>query len=402
MGLTELSMGCLFFLVVLSIAFILLKQEALGYKKILVLLLLSAIGHFLGGWFYYWFSLTQGSDSVFYFHMASTRFIGWFGYNFAFFVLGYLRKFVIDNSFLEAFFFCASLGFLGSVFYLLTYKRLLDKALAGGRHALDGRLIFVPAVILLCWPSYFFWSAGLVKDSFAFLAIPMFLFALSAKRVGVGSLILIVFSLTLAYMVRPYLFLVIFVSGVGYLLLKSKLSVAVKIFLIALVLLIAVQLLESFVNYAKWAGLQSFSLEGVARRSILNQQYMSVGSSIPVPTKNPHLLYLFIPYLIAANLLLPFFVGAHNALAFICSFENLFFLYLVIQFVKQRATFKMLQKKIPIVSFLLFYFLTGMALLAMVNTNLGLAMREKMMYVPSFILVILLTYTYKRVLRASL
>jgi hypothetical protein len=181
-------------------------------------------------------------------------------------------------------------------------------------------------------------------------------------------------------------------------LLKGRIKFGVKIFLILFLFVISYKFFLVFSSYAAATGLSSFSMHDIAERAIINQQYMNVGSSIPVPTKNPYLMYLFIPYLLLANLCLPLFVGGANFIWLISSCENVFLLYLIVKFLKDWKIWQLIKKKASVLNFFMIYFFVGMAFLGMINTNVGLAMREKMMYVPGLLIIILLTFTYKKIL----
>lgn len=121
-------------------------------------------------------------------------------------------------------------------------------------------------------------------------------------------------------------------------------------------------------------------------------------TSISVPTDNIYLMGLFLPYMMLANLLLPLFLGSKNLIIIISSIENLYFLYITLKYLMHRRIWRILRRKISLINFFMIYFLVGLAFLGMINTNLGLAMREKMMYVPAFLIIVMLVYSYKRII----
>lgn len=375
----------------------LLYQHDLFRAKMIQLVFVCGIGHLIGGIAYYLFAVHSGADSVFYFENATRKFSGT-GYHFAFYVVGQLRYYFVNDSFLGAFLFSSALAFLGSIFYLLAYKALLDKLSNQCKYyLLDSKMLSFPGLILLCWPSYFFWSAALVKDNFAFICVGIFFYCIASNKFSLSKLLLVITSSLLGFMIRPYLFIIVGLSIAIYMLIGSKMKIYTKIIIIAMIAYAGLLLLPQLVNYVD--KLQSLgSLNYVANYAIRQQQYMSIGSSIPVPTHNPQLLFLFLPYLILVNLLLPLFYGASNLMGLISSFENFYLLGMIILLIRNRHCFRKVRSSIPVVNYLMIYFIVGMSFLSMMNTNLGLAMREKMMYVPALLIVIMLVYAYRRIL----
>lgn len=388
------AVGILTYCCILLVVFFLLKKYDLNRKNIMSVTLFSSCGHFLGGLGAYWYAVNKGADSIFYFSHASTHANG-FGYFFAFLALGYLKKIIFGQSFLAAFLFFSAFGFLGSVFLFLTYVVLLERVMDKNEPDIKRKLTYFPALILLCWPSYFFWSAQLIKDSFSFLFVSVLLLTVSKKTRSFSDIIWFILAAFLAFMVRPYLLVVISFSASLYFLLQSNAKMHIKI-VITLLLFGSIPATLGIMSQFTQIGFSSYA--EVANYSLRQQQYMSIGSSIPMPTHNPYLLPLFLPYLIIVNLFLPIIIGGGGLMGLLSSCENAYFLILVIGFIKNSVFFNVIRKKIPIVSFLVLYFLFGMALLGLINTNLGLAMREKMMYVPGLLIVILLTHSYKKYL----
>ncbi len=390
-----LVIGFLSFFTALIFVFFLLVRYDLNRPSILKIVMLSALGHFVGGVLYYYYNIHVGADSGWYFVNATTTYTGT-GYFFALFILGYLKLFLVGDSILGAFLFFASLGFLGSVFYLLTYKILLDRLSDGYRYFLvDPKILLFPALLLLCWPSYFFWSAGLVKDSFAFLSIGIFLFFFAQRRINIFSLSLLLIASLMGFLVRPYLFIIIVVAGIIFVLMGSKWNMFAKIGIIVLITCIIALLMPVLQDYGRMV---HGGGDTISSYVIRQQTNMSIGTSIPVPTRNPYLIFLFVPYLIFANLFLPLFIGARNLLGMVGSFENLYLLWLVVFFYKNRKIWSYIKNKIRLAQFFMLFFLVGMGCLGIMCTNLGLGMREKMMYVPAFLILVMLVYAYKRIL----
>lgn len=152
------NLGFAFFLIAVFLAYFLLCIHDLNRKIIIYAFVMSVLGHFIGALLYYWYSIAIGSDSIVYFkHLFSGK--GMFGYHFAMELMDVLKASFLGNSLLGAFFLFGSLGLLGSVYYLLTFKILLDKISYNQKYySSDTKQLVFPAMILLCWPSYFFFG----------------------------------------------------------------------------------------------------------------------------------------------------------------------------------------------------------------------------------------------------
>lgn len=387
--------GFFAFFLALVYALYLVSRFNLKHVVIFKLLILCAIGHFIGAILYYWFSITAGSDSVIYFKHEFRNDGSYFGYSFAMTLLDFLKKYLLGESLSGAFFLFAACGFIGSVHYLLTFKTLLDRAsVTPPSYLIDNKQLFYPALLLLCWPSYFFWPVGLVKDSFSFTGASMFLFAIAQKKQSVFSLITFSIGILISLLVRPYLFVIGLAATLSYLLLGSKAKLHTKIILLVIIGIFTVNFIPFIQNY----GFISNSVDTIGHYIITQQKNMNLGSSIPMPTQNPKLVFFFLPYLIMANLFLPLIYGAKNLIGIIGSIENAYFVSWVWFFIKNRSIWRELKKKLPILIFFMLYFLFGISCLSMMSTNIGLAMREKILYVPALLMCIFLVYAYRRIL----
>lgn len=154
--LTGIIIGMLSFFFVFPFVYYLLKKFDLNRGAIIQAVSISAVGHFIGAYALYLFAIKYGADAIFYWQNATTTY-GGLGYPFSCFVLGYAKVYLLENSLLAAFLVSGALAFVGSIYYFLTYKILLDKV--SGPHPLyrsDARQLVFPAYVLLCWPSYFF------------------------------------------------------------------------------------------------------------------------------------------------------------------------------------------------------------------------------------------------------
>ena len=103
-----------------------------------------------------------------------------------------------------------------------------------------------------------------------------------------------------------------------------------------------------------------------------------------------------LPYGFSMNLLMPMFIFANNFVGFIASFENLGLLVLIVRFWRQRNVWRKLKKQVDSVRRCFYVFIIGMCYMGLVNTNLGLAMRQKSMFLPAFLVVAMLLQLYAK------
>lgn len=390
------AIGFFVFFIVLIYSFFLLQKHDLNRRIIIGILILSCAGHFIGSILNYWFSITAGSDSVMYFQQKYASDRGKWGFYFAEKFLEFLKTNVSD-SFMSMFFLFGSLGLLASVYFFLTFKTLLDQISNNQKlYCLDRKQLFFPALVILCWPSYFFWSAGLVKDSFAFLSVALLLYAIARGKVDIQGLITFCIGSALGLVVRPYLFVIVALSVIIYVLLSSKMNYFFKIGILVL-LGIATSMVMPMLSSYNLSFLKG-SVTTIGQQLIYQQQVLSVGSSIPVPTSDPRLIFFCLPYLFFANLFLPLGFGASNFIGVVSSIENAYLVWCVFFFFKNKLIWSQICKNVRILKFLFIYFVVGMSCLSAMCTNLGLAMREKIMYVPALLICFSLVYSYRRIL----
>lgn len=233
-------------------------------------------------------------------------------------------------------------------------------------------------------PSISYWSCAIGKDAIAFLAVALLVYGVSLN-LNKKIIILAIFFMLL---VRPHIALLILISIIVYFFVKSNISLYIKIcatpFFVGLFLL-----LFNFVS--NYVGLEDNSLNDVSSymdyRQTLNQEG---GSSIDMSSQPIYLklfTYLFRP--------LPY--EAHNFVALMASFENLFLLFLILSIIiKNYRQIKYLLKGEEFI--LLIYFLLGLLLLGNLVSNLGIASRQKWMIMPVLIyLVFILSSKYSKI-----
>lgn len=314
---------------------------------------------------YYWyFSLSNTADATLYYQKTfslildfspGTRFTEAVAYIIARSLnANYLNTTLASNIF----------GSLGLVFLYLSLKKYLFT-------------ISRYWIMLLFIPSMSFWSAGLGKDSISFMAACLFVYAIvSSKKIAMGI------SFIAMFMVRPHIAFMMLTSFIIYFISRSKAHILIKILTLPIILASAIIALKFVQQYV---GLGDVSLEGLESYVDKRQGYnQSGGSSLDIASMSYPMqmfTYIFRP--------LPF--EAHSIVALITSIENtillLLFTYIVI-----KTKFKIHAFIVGKNLWLFIYFFLTCTILALTTANLGIATRQKWMFMPALLYLLVFSY----------
>lgn len=375
MSIVLLILLCLSTLALGLLSLILLQHKE---QKVLIVVTLSLIGHILGTYIY---SLYPSDSTTTYFPKASPE---WHGLSTRFVITltWYTRHFITGNSIIDTFYFFTIFAFLGSILWYALY-------LAIAKHASQKKLsAFAPALILMCWPSSLLFSAGIGKDSLSFCFIPLMLLSfqkiLIERKIAYISFLII--SLTILTLIRPYLLMITLLTLSLYLLKKpSKANMkplAPSIITFMLFLCAAAGVLKT------QGHLQHLNIESILNKIVYLQNSQSIGSFFPLPSNNsPIIRLLLFPYSFAMNLLFPLGFFARNFAGYIASTENFILLFIILSFFISKKHLIKKTLSTPFVKFILLFFFAGVSLLALSNNNLGFSTREKLMYLPAFLII---------------
>lgn len=228
-------------------------------------------------------------------------------------------------------------------------------------------------VVLL--PSVSFWTSAIGKDSIAFMSAGMVLWASIdlARRTG-----LMLFAILLMFAVRPHIAAVMVVSLIGTYVLDERHSMLRRVLLCVVGFVGAALLVPFTVGYV---GLESAGPESVSayidRRQTYNQ---SGGGGVDISSMS-------LPMQLFTYLLRPMPTEAQSVFQFASSLDNC-----VLLLVFSLGIFGLLKLRVPDVSasrlFLWIYSLTCWCVLAMTTANLGIAVRQKWMFMPMLIFLL--------------
>lgn len=230
-------------------------------------------------------------------------------------------------------------------------------------------------LLIVFLPSISFWSAGLGKDAISFMAIGLALYAALdfGKRIP-----LLVLAIAFMLFVRPHMAGMMLISVVISMVLSKQISFIPRAIIGSGGLGVAVLMIPFALNYAGVAEDASNLGEYIDGRASANQ---SGGSSLDItslPLPLQMFTYLFRP--------LPF--EARSITTLLAAIDNMVLLYLGYKSFKARVTVKGLTLPGNRV-FMWWYVLISWALLSMTTANLGIAMRQKWMFAPVLIFLLI-------------
>jgi hypothetical protein len=238
-----------------------------------------------------------------------------------------------------------------------------------------GLLRNIPYLILFS-PGLSFWSCAIGKDGIAFLAACLVAFiSLDFSRRNILAFV----SIVLMFLVRPHIAAVMIVPFGLTIFASKNMSVGARAMTLSIIALIGAVAIPMAIVYS---GLEDTSVKStmdyVGQRQVSN---LDGNSSIDLSS-------MPLPFQMFAYLFRPLFIDAPmNIMWIIVSCDNSLFLYLCIkQFKHLVILFK--QDIFPGVGLNASYLLMTLILLSTTTANLGIAIRQKTMFMPSaFVLI---------------
>ncbi|WP_432712762.1 hypothetical protein [Pedobacter sp.] len=273
----------------------------------------------------------------------------------------------------------AMVGFQGFIYLYSIIRKFTRKPVL-----LYGFQLF-PYILFL--PNLHFWSAGIGKDALSFFAIMLFyysLFKLNKKWVWA------LFALFLAYHVRPHIALFLIVSSFVAILIDGKMKFSVKVALGLVMLLGAIFLFNSVVQFMR---LDDVSTDSISQYSETKANNLTKGSGSAVALAG----YPF-PFKVFTFLYRPLFLDVNNSLAIVSSIENLMLLILsvLLLIMKPFSAFK--KAPMPIKSILIFFVICTCAF-AITLSNLGIMLRQKTPVICCLLIFIFWSFAYRLYLK---
>lgn len=314
---------------------------------------------------YYFLTVNYGADASFYYDSAASDDlsigVGTPGVIFVTGIFVHALNLPMFGAFLVH-------NFIGALGLIVLYGALKREALHESRNI----KILAFAVILL--PSMNFWTAGISKDSISLLAVSFCLWGITANRSKVK---LILAGVILMFLVRPHMAALLVLAYFFAIIIDSKIALIKKIPMAIILLGFSLSALLYAYQYAGVGKDFSFvdTLDYVENRQEI---YADTGSGMDLSSMN-FLSALF------AYMYRPVVLEAKNALQLVSSIENLVLLVGSIFFILKFRVVRVKNIMQRTSWMLLFYPMMSWIMLGLTTGNLGIAVRQKWMFVPFFL-----------------
>lgn len=279
-------------------------------------------------------------------------------------VVQFLKSY-LGGSFLDYFLLFQALGFWGILFVLRTFDDIHDEL---------GQPRYKPVYLLLLLPGLQFWTSAIGKDAPLFLGVAMCVWAVVRLHSRFPAFLA---GLAVTLLFRPHVTLIALVALAMTVLLQRNTRVIVRIALLGVVLA-GVSATAGLVSES-FGGLNLSNTDSVAEfietRSSVSEEsggdLSIVGASFPVK--------------LVSLLFRPFFLDANGLLGYVASLENVVLLGVIMTLLWRFRTSLAVARQAQFARFSLLFFLALTTLLAMVNYNVGLGLRQKMMMMPALL-----------------
>lgn len=317
---------------------------------------------------YLWYSMEYGADAIAYYNKAVA---GRFNFYFGTAAVDGLTSLLVHGlgfGILSCFLVFNIFGTIG----LLAFDAALQEVVKNKSMALK-RL----ATIIVFLPSVSFWSSAIGKDAISFLAMGLALWAALNLHKRVGLMLLAIF---LMLFVRPHVAGMIVIALAASAMFDPKANLIKRIFLGALAFAGVMVMVPFALQYAGVSDPSSAEslIEYVEKRQSYN---MDGGGGVDIASMS-------LPMQLFTYMFRPIIFEARSITAMAAALDNLILLYLFIAggfaLIKKRKRNFTENRK-----FMWVYAGLAWLVLAMTTANLGIAVRQKWMFAPFLIFLLI-------------
>lgn len=317
---------------------------------------------------YLFHSLENPNDAIDYYNYVKNSNVDFsFGTNSVYF-LSYILVRVFDLSILGTFLVYNIFGSLG----LISFAGALS-------YATIDKSIYIKSLstIIIFLPSISFWSSAIGKDSISFMAIGLALWAALNLKHRFG---LMVFALFTMLLVRPHMAAIMLIALAFAAFLESRVSFIKKIFIVFLTISASMVIVPFALTYAGFGDV--VDVESFFSYIDTRQGYnMDGGGAID-------LAGMSLPSQFFTYMFRPLFFEANSFFSLAASFDNFILLILFVS-----GGWSMLNGKRSGLGenrvFLWVYALLAWVILSSTTANLGIALRQKWMFAPMLIFLLI-------------
>ncbi len=325
---------------------------------------------------YYWrYSLSNSADAKKYYSAIDKDISLQPGAGFIEWLINRLDL-IFSASYLDYFILFQTFGFLG---FCLLYRTFLELFPTEPTKRLRSVML-----LLLFLPNFHFWTCAIGKDSLIFFGITLAIWGLLRLRNRVPALVI---GLVLVYFIRPHVAGMFLLSILLALLWGRGLAIRWRIVITVVSVMAFFILLPRITDFV---GLEELSTQSVGDFLHKRQGYnLEGGSSVDIRGYN-------LPLKIFTFLYRPLFFDAKGLLWLLVSVENVIYLFFTFSSVSKHLWSVLW--KYPISFFMrfnFFFFTIGTMLFSMSISNIGIAIRQKTMLIPSFTILVIAVFALK-------
>lgn len=331
--------------------------------------------------FYFYVNKTGGDARNYWFTVKENLDIGIFEYielgfgTYFMYALNYLPSAVLDLSFFTGSVFYALIGYFAFVYLYVVFKE---------RITYNVRVFKIPLFpLVLFLPNLHFWSCNVGKDTLLFFCIALIFYAIKNPKKHLGK---IIFSLALAYLVRPHIAAYLIASFGFALLLDSNLKLYKKVFIMAVIAVGFILIFDSLVAYLRIDTFDVDSIMSYSEDKVTKLSRGHTGSSVDI-TSYPYPLKVF------TFLYRPLFIDGVSVFGILASIENLILLGLSLKLIISNPL-KSIRRSDSFVKALTIFFLLGSLTFSLILGNLGIMLRQKNMFIPALLFICLWSFSY--------
>ncbi|WP_114700212.1 hypothetical protein [Psychrobacter proteolyticus] len=330
--------------------------------------LLIYIWHTVFCFVYFFYAQANGADSLMYYNVATTgRFDFSFGTSFVISITSLLVQ-GLGFGIVSCFLFFNILGSIG----LLAFDGSLKQATK-----YKSKFLKKLATLIIFLPSVSFWSSAIGKDAISFLAMGLALWAALQLNKRVWLMVLAVF---LMLIVRPHMAGMMIIALAMSVMFDTK-SSPLKRFSLGAVAIAGAAVMVPFA--LEYAGVSDLSSSESLITYVENRQSYNMDGGGGVDIAN-----MSLPMQLFTYMFRPIIFEARSVTALAAAVDNLILLYLFVigsyaLIKKKRKSFTENRK------FMWVYVIIAWIVLAMTTANLGIAIRQKWMFAPILIFLLI-------------
>ncbi len=317
---------------------------------------------------FYVYSLNQAADATIYYRVSQRWDDGFdFGTRGVYFLTSVFSS-TLGMSYGGVFLVFNLFGFCGMLALASVLRELSANSTTTAREI---------AFLTILTPGLSFWSSAIGKDGLSFMATGLAVWATLRLERRYAALALSCLTMVL---VRPHMVGILLASLAAALLFSTRISIGRKIALVTLIVpaaITAVRFGTEYVGLGEATGIEDVEDYFSVRQS----RNLGGGSSVDIASMS-------MPARLLTYLCRPFFFDASGALGLIVSLENMGLVALLGYGACVRLGGRRSRLDPVCLMFVLFYSTASWFVLANATSNLGIAIRQKWMFLPMLIVLV--------------